>query len=264
MTEKITCPGCGTEELKEATFCSNCNAALHPPPEIINSETVAGTSTVEIPGSMKTIHEHIPSSPDASEQKPQNPVFLFGVVGLIALILVLVLVGAVVFAYYFFTSLDVGKLVPTDSATVVPARTASPLKTPAPPPIPVVTERSSFIVKANDKEWQVSEIAVDNSQMFNTEVRGAIVLDGIGANVGPSGIALAPERRVFKEFLTGSLLMRIRFPDGKTSVVQSAALSDIWQTEENEKGVIEFLINDNAPEKNKGMFLFSAKLENEQ
>ncbi|MDQ3062836.1 MAG: hypothetical protein M3R14_08255, partial [Acidobacteriota bacterium] len=84
----------------------------------------------------------------------------------------------------------------------------------------------------------------------------------IEKNVSPQGIAdkKYQTRRLFPEFPVGALLMRTRYADGKyskISVVATKNSTGIWQNAPDERGRLEFCINDNAPDGNDGVFVVS-------
>lgn len=102
--------------------------------------------------------------------------------------------------------------------------------------------------------WQLSEVKTVGSQNFRVRLKGKIKFDGIKRRVGAKGVNGHTKRRIIKEFKTGALLMRTHYPDGSHSKIQPVASSQYWVNEPNETGKIEFLINDNSPESNKGSF----------
>ncbi len=98
------------------------------------------------------------------------------------------------------------------------------------------------------------------SETFRTSVRGKIYLDDVKENVSPEGTKKNKERRIYKEFKTGALLMRTRFANGKVSNIQPVTASEVWDNAPDESGRIEFLINDNAPEYNSGAFIIAVEM----
>jgi hypothetical protein len=151
---------------------------------------------------------------------------------------------------------------PSASPTVsrVDSPQASPLPTPeasfTPPVEP--TKKGTFTIYANGG-WQLSEIDTVPLENFRTSAAGLIDLAGIKTSVSPSGIADAKtkSRRIYPEYPTGALMMRTRYADGKYSNVQpvtAAPSVGIWQNFPEERGRLEFCINDNVPEGNGGHF----------
>ena len=137
---------------------------------------------------------------------------------------------------------------------------ATPLATPEvsfTPPIEP-TKKGAFTVYANGG-WQLSEIDTVPLENFRTSASGLIDLAGIKTSVSPSGVADAKtkSRRIYLEYPTGALIMRTRYADGKYSNVQpvtAAPSVGVWQNFPDERGRLEFCINDNAPEGNGGHF----------
>lgn len=121
------------------------------------------------------------------------------------------------------------------------------------------TRQGSFRVRA-DRGWQLSEINTVPSEVFRTSVRGMIVLDGIEGSIPPDGISGQRRRRIYRQFPTGALLMRTRFANGKVGNIMPATRYDQWQNYKNESGRLEFLINDNSPENNRGSFVITVRL----
>ncbi|MCA1622512.1 MAG: zinc ribbon domain-containing protein [Acidobacteria bacterium] len=123
------------------------------------------------------------------------------------------------------------------------------------------TARGVFNVKA-DKNWQLSNLDVIGGEKFVLLALGAIDLREIEKGVSPEGVAdkKYQSRRLFAEFPTRALLMRTRYADGKYSKISAVALkkaSGVWQNAPDEFGKLEFCINDNAPDGNKGEFVVS-------
>ncbi|NNE97806.1 MAG: hypothetical protein HKN25_02165 [Pyrinomonadaceae bacterium] len=111
------------------------------------------------------------------------------------------------------------------------------------------TQRGTFRIKSGSG-WQLSNIKTVPNQDFRVLVKGRVKLAGIGKYVSAKGMKGYEDRRVYKKFPTGALLMRTHYPDGRHSAIQPVALGQYWKNEPNETGKIEFLINDNSPEGN--------------
>jgi len=123
------------------------------------------------------------------------------------------------------------------------------------------TAQGVFNVKA-DKNWQLSNLDVVPNEKFVLLAVGNVNLGEIEKNVSPEGIAdkKYQTRRLFPEFPVGALLMRTRYADGKYSKISAVATKNstgIWQNAPDERGRLEFCINDNAPDDNAGVFVVS-------
>lgn len=141
----------------------------------------------------------------------------------------------------------------TEEATTAPDPSFTP---PAKP-----TAQGVFNVKAN-KNWQLSNLDVVPNEKFVLLAVGSVNLGEIEKDVSPEGIAdkKYQTRRLFPEFPAGALLMRTRYADGKyskISAVTSKNSTGIWQNAPDERGRLEFCINDNAPDSNDGEFVVS-------
>lgn len=126
----------------------------------------------------------------------------------------------------------------------------------------VPTKKGSFTVDA-DKGWQLSDIDVVPSQIFTTKVTGKIDVDGIKKSLTSSGYDGDESRRIHTEFFTGALLMRTRYADGGFSNVVAVTAKDTsgsWENRPDERGKLEFTINDNAPQDNSGQLTVSTTL----
>lgn len=154
----------------------------------------------------------------------------------------------------------VGDKSPSPKPSVSPIPNASPVPTPqvsfTPPTEP--TKNGTFTVYANGG-WQLSEIDTVPLENFKTSAAGLIDLSGIKTGVSTKGVtdAKTKSRRIYPEYPTGALMMRTRYADGKFSNVQpvtAAPSLGTWQNFPDERGRLEFCINDNAPENNGGQF----------
>lgn len=141
-----------------------------------------------------------------------------------------------------------------------PSPSASPTESPqvsfTPPVEP--TKKGTFTVYAN-AGWQLSEINTVPLENFRTSAAGLIDLDNIKTGVSTKGVpdAKTKSRRIYAEYPTGALMMRTRYADGKYSNVQpvtAAPSVGVWQNFPEERGRLEFCVNDNAPERNGGQF----------
>lgn len=149
--------------------------------------------------------------------------------------------------------------------TPPPSLSPSPVDSPAPTvsftPPSVPTKKGNFTVAAN-LGWQLSNIDVVPDESFTTTAKGAIDLDGLKKGVSSSGITdeNAKSRRIYQEYPTGALLMRTRYADGKVSIIQPVTAPPslgLWKNAPDERGKIEFCINDNKPERNTGQIIVS-------
>ena len=91
---------------------------------------------------------------------------------------------------------------------------------------------------------------------------GSVNLREIGKVISPEGVddKKYQSRRLFPEFPMGALLMRTRYADGKyskISMVKTKNSTGVWQNAPDERGRLEFCINDKAPEGNDGEFVVS-------
>jgi len=150
------------------------------------------------------------------------------------------------------------------------AANANRASTPAPSPdvsfAPPVepTKSGTFTVYANGG-WQVSDLETVALEEFTTRASGLVDISGIKSNVGPKGVtdAASKSRRLIADFPTGALLMRTRYADGKFSNVQPVSASPSngnWRNFPDERGRLEFCVNDNAGENNGGQFLVTLKM----
>jgi len=83
-------------------------------------------------------------------------------------------------------------------------------------------------------------------------VSGRYDLDGIRDNVTAKGVSSHRSRRVFSKFRTGALLMRTHYPDGRHSNIQAVTTGRDWENFPDEKGHLEFMVNDKEFEGNYG------------
>jgi len=251
-------------------FCLECGTPLTASP-------LSDAKTEYLPVNLQSIPTVAPSI-----NKNRKYFWIFG--GLASL-LILVLLG-IAGALFLANRLGKGNVaVKTPTPAVSPTRKASPTpqksaridlsnasaETPeielnvspnpnfTPPNKP--TARGVFNVKA-DKNWQLSNLDVVGGEKFVLLGLGSVNLREIGKGVSPEGIAdkKHQSRRLFLEFPTGALLMRTRYADGKYSKISMVAAnkaSGVWQNAPDERGKLEFCINDNAPAGNDGEFVVS-------
>ncbi len=149
----------------------------------------------------------------------------------------------------------------TPSNSSSPAANSSPVVTFTPPIEP--TKNATFSVYAN-AGWQLSNIDTVALENFRTSVQGKVDLVGVKTGISASGAkdAASNSRRIYPEYPTGALLMRTRYADGKYSNVMAVTTNGSngsWQNFPDERGRMEFCINDNAPEQNGGQFTVTVK-----
>lgn len=278
------CQNCGNKNADGMNFCSDCGTTLKNLPQMVVplGEITDQTSTEQITDSFGAEREtetvvanrFQPRVPTISTQKPQSSKKIFVIFGGIFAIILLIFTGAFAMLFFYFQSKkQIIELKPTPAPTrriekETPTRTpsvtpeSSPEKTPevtfTPPEEP--TQKDSFTISANREDWQLSEIYTVSSETFNSSSSGTIRLAEIKGNISPKGVNTNKERRIYKQFPTGALLMRTRFADGKTSNIQSVSVSDVWENYPEESGRLEFLINDNAPENNDGKFIVTIEM----
>lgn len=257
------CQNCGAENADEMNFCGDCGARLKNQPQmVVPLETIQSLpDTEDLTESLSAETETIPgnryqppSVPTLSIRQPQSNKKIFAVFGVLFAAFFLVIAAAGAMIYFYIQSPD----------RVITAKpTPTPKKTPeelifTPPDEP--TRQGSFTIGADEEDWQLSDIETVPSETFRTEVRGTIDLDEIGADISPEGVESDKDRRIYKKYPTGALLMRTRFADGETSNIQPVAAADMWENAPDERGRLEFLINDNSPENNRGEFSVSVTL----
>lgn len=288
------CEKCGTENLDDVKFCKNCGAEFAPDPRMIASvETVEslGEELGEELNDTKTETAEVGTrfQDDASIQtftahKPQaSSKTLYWLLGGCLTLLLIAFIAVAIFLYLNWgteraETASNSKTEPTTPAPILidektpeskteeseqteepqlDAETDKPEISFTPPVEP--TRQGSFSVKA-DKGWQVSEINTVPSEIFRTSIRGKVFMGGIDKNVSPEGIEEDTDRRLLKQFPTGALLMRTRFANGKVGNIQPATAYSQWENFKNERGRLEFLINDNSPENNKGEFIVTVRM----
>lgn len=267
------CRNCGLENDAAMNFCLECGMQL-----VGNPLSAAKTEVFQATG----------QSVLSVELPPKKSRKLFWIFGGLASLLILGLLASVGawFALRNFSTDNAGGRKPAPTAPPVKKSTPTPKKTaetnssnssnvadktPAPEdttapkpdftPPTKPTAQGVFNVKA-DKNWQLSEIDVVPNEKFVLLAVGAVNLEGIGKGVLPEGVAdkKYQSRRLYPEFPAGALLMRTRYADGKYSKISMAAdkqAAGIWQNATDERGRLEFCINDNAPDGNDGEFIAS-------
>lgn len=267
------CPNCRFENDSTMNFCLNCGTPLAANPSVAKTEVFPADRL---------------SAPPIVSPKSNNRKY-FWILGGLTSLLILVILGGLG-AWYFVGNLKRNAAdVKTPSPAVSPFRKSSPTpkKTaeiyssnttsnttsespeaeetvaPAPDFTPPTkpTEQGVFNVKAN-KNWQLSNLDVVPNEKFVLLATGSVNLRDVEKDVSPEGVddKKHQSRRIFPEFPTGALLMRTRYADGKYSKISAVGAkkaSGVWQNAPDERGRLEFCINDNATEGNDGEFIIS-------
>jgi hypothetical protein len=152
----------------------------------------------------------------------------------------------------------------TANSNSSPSANSAPAASFTPPVEP--TKKGTFTVYANGG-WQISNIDTVPLENFRTSIDGKVDISGVKTGITAKGVsdATSKARRIYSEYPTGALLMRTRYADGKFSNVMAVAASgstSSWQNYPDERGRIEFCINDNAPESNGGQFTVTVTFTN--
>lgn len=275
------CGTCGRENAEGMLFCTNCGATIPDTPA--HGGLGSGPSSVDtlvINSAPQTSPTNWPNIGD-SYRSPAQPVPASGksrtglIVGMVAAVLLLVILAAGGFGYYFYSrssnevangNNNQGVYTPStgndsddksnSNRKASPTPTATPGKLFEPPTEP--TKDASFTVYANG-DWQLSEIAVLPLERYTTTVQGIVDLAGAkaGLRAGGTNDAQFKSRRLFQEWPTGALLMRTRYADGRfsnTTATSAGGATGSWENLPDERGMLEFRINDNQQQNNGGQF----------
>ncbi len=259
-------------------FCLNCGETLSSdqvpwPQSEQKTSAFAETPTVvrNQPFATRAFQESVP--PPAKSGGSSKLIMVLGGVAVLVLLLIAG-VAAIVGYNYFARSRSVVTNANDASPTIVnkpspnnansPPTNSPPAPTFTPPLEP--TKNGTFTVYANGG-WQLSSIDTVPLENFRTKIQGKVDVSGVKTGITASGVddAASKSRRIYPEFATGALLMRTRYADGKFSNVMAVAgrtSTGSWQNFPDERGRIEFCINDNAPEKNGGQFTVTVTFTN--
>ena len=281
------CGKCGRDNPEDMRFCTNCGSTLSgiaaPGPSAADSNTVETVSfkvdPQTTPTNWPTIGRMYGSpTPPISEAKKSRSGLIIGVIALVLFVAILA-VGAGV-GYYFYSDSrkdeansnnKQGVYTPStvgdsnDNGNTNKAPSPSPTATSSqmfePPTEP--TKDASFTVYANG-DWQLSQIAVVPLETYTTSVDGIVDLAGAKAGLRSRGTndAQYKSRRLFPDWPTGALLMRTRYADGRfsnTVAVSAGGASGSWKNLPDERGMLEFRVNDNQQENNGGQFTIRVK-----
>lgn len=280
----VRCWKCGRENDDEMRFCTNCGTPITP------SQTV-GAAGYD-PSQSETISFNAPPQTAVGRGMPTTPYTAAPpftqsasksrtgmIVGIIASVFVLGIVAlAGVAGYYYYSntgtkngnanqkSIDPNVKPTPDSANANAGPSSEPSPSPAakqlfePPTTP--TKEGSFTVYANEG-WQLSELAVVPLEQYTTTVDGIIDISGVktGVRIGGVSDAKFKSRRLFPEFPVGALVMRTRYADGRFSNMMAMGANGSWENLPDERGMLEFIINDNAPQDNGGQFTVKLKMK---
>jgi zinc-ribbon domain len=278
----IRCGQCGRDNADGMRFCTNCGAALGTeastggrPASDSSQETISFSAPPPTsPTGWPTLgSSYAPPQPAARTVERKNTGLIVGVV----VLLLLGLLGAGgVLGWYFYSksktessneNTENGNTSPTPKPTASntnarPTPTVSPSPSNqsfAPPTVP--SKEGTFTVYANEG-WQLSGIAVVPYEKYTTHVEGIVDLAGAKAGIHAGGDkdAKLKSRRLFAEYPTGALLMRTRYADGRFSNTVAAGESGNWENLPEERGMLEFAVNDNAPQGNGGQFTVRVKM----
>ncbi|MBD0373292.1 MAG: zinc ribbon domain-containing protein [Pyrinomonadaceae bacterium] len=286
----VRCWKCGRENEDGMRFCTNCGTALTPSQaggsgaggyDPSSSETIsfnAPPQTAFSAGATTKPYTAPPFIDNTTPPKSKTGLIIGVIVGV--LLLGLLGIGGVAGYYYYSNSKDVannngnnrnGTIGPDGKPTPAQENTnATPESSPTPTPAPkqlfepptTPTKEGSFTVYANEG-WQMSDIAVVPLEQFTTNVDGIVDIAGVKTGVRAGGLSDSKfkSRRLFPEFPLGALVMRTRYADGRFSNMVTAGTSGNWQNLPDERGMLEFIINDNAPQDNGGQFTVKVKLK---
>ena len=284
----VRCWKCGRENEEGMRFCTNCGSPLTTSPSgsaagynPSQSETISFNAPPQTAIGMGTPTSPYSTAPPFTQSEPKKSKTGM-IVGLIAGALLLGILGvAGVAGYYYYSNTknvatnngnrNQRTLDPDTKPSPAPANAnATPSSEPTPTPAPkqlfepptTPTKEASFTVYANEG-WQMSNIAVVPLEEFNTTTEGIVDISGVKTGVRAGGVSDAKfkSRRLYPEFPVGAIIMRTRYADGRFSNVVAAGTSGSWQNLPDERGMLEFIINDNAPKDNGGQFTIKIKLK---
>lgn len=277
------CGKCHYENSDAMSFCLECGAPLAAAPLVFNLHD-SGTPNQSAPDTAfnKSVETQFGKTPfpatlaTVSQSRPKSSKKIWLVLGgVFSLFGLLIAAGALIVFFNWKSktpivanndsptpapSRNIIDKSPSPKSSVSPSPNASPSVTPQvsfTPPIEP-TKNGTFTVYANSG-WQLSGIDTVPLENFKTSASGLVDLSEIKTGVSTKGItdAKTKSRRIYAEYPTGALMMRTRYADGKYSNVQpvtAAPSIGVWQNFPDERGRLEFCINDNAPESNGGQF----------
>jgi zinc-ribbon domain len=282
----IRCGKCGRDNADGMRFCTNCGELLETAASGGSSSTAADPPSADTlsfsappptsPTGWPTIGSFAPPPPAQPVDKGRGSNTGL-IVGIIVVLLLGVAGAAGLIGWYLYSKpgtevANINRKPENVNATPTPANAntrPSPEAKPSPSPRSfepptVPTKEGKFTVYANEG-WQLSDIAVVPYENYTTRVDGIVDLAGAKAGIragGDKDAKLKP-RRLFAEYPTGALLMRTRYADGRfsnTVAVMGPGTNGSWQNLPDERGFLEFAINDNDPQGNGGQFTISVKM----
>lgn len=294
------CQNCGTENTNEMNFCVQCGASLltvpisaleqsRVPTEAFSENPApAENAAADQNGEVDTVQHSFPPanqrnfapvSPPPPKKSRKSVFWIIGGAVSLMLLLFVGVFGVVLFINY----MELKKSKPTPTPITIASRTPRPSESPNAPASPtpdtsstptqptvsftpptVPTKKGSFNVSAKEG-WQLSNIDVVPNENFMTAAKGKISIDALNANVTTNGLtdANSKSRRAYEQFPTGALLMRTRYADGKVSIIQPVTAPPslgLWRNAPDERGKLEFCVNDNNPGRNSGEFTVTVTL----
>jgi hypothetical protein len=267
------CQNCGTQNEDGMNFCVQCGIPLSKTQNSTGEPTASfklnqTDEPIEKP-EVETLQRNF-SSLQIPQKKGRKKLFwILSGVGALILLLFIGVIGILSFNYAMTkknapkpTPVRTSNNSPVPTASSSPTVLASPEVSFTPPTVP--TKEGSFTVSAY-LGWQISDIDVVPNERFSTSVQGKIDLDGLKKGVSSNGIndENAKSRRLYPQYPTGALLMRTRYADGKFSNIQAVTAPPSigqWQNAPDERGKIEFCVNDNKAGLNLGNLTVTVKL----
>ncbi len=261
------CQNCGTQNEDKMNFCVQCGIALSKTQNSVNeltefSNLKRSDARIENP-EVETLQRNFSSLQPPQNKSSKKLFWILSGVGALILLLFIGVMGILSFNYAM-TKRNAPTPTPVRKSdnSPVPIASSSPTVSFTPPTVP--TKEGSFTVSAY-LGWQISDIDVVANERFSTSVKGKIDLDGLKKGVSSNGIndENAKSRRLYPQYPTGALLMRTRYADGKFSNIQPVTAPPSigqWQNAPDERGKIEFCVNDNKAGLNVGNFTVTVRL----
>jgi hypothetical protein len=277
------CWKCGTDNVEGMSFCTNCGNPLGnrettpagaAPENFSQSETISFNQPPQTsPTGWPTAGYAAPSQPQPAAQGKKNTALIISILAAVLVVGGVVVVG--LFGWFYYA-----KSGPADNENrkidekglngdANKGEKSDPKASPTPSgklfePPTTATKDGTFTVYAN-KGWQMSNIAVVPLEEYTTSVEGIVDLAGAKAGLRPGGTndAKLKGRRLFQEWPAGALLMRTRYADGSfsnTVAVSAGGATGSWKNLPDERGMLEFTVNDNAPQDNGGQFTIRVKM----
>lgn len=290
----ITCWKCRQENADGMRFCTNCGAALGDAAMHNSGPPSSSQATLILNKTPQTVETNWPtvggavggsyaSPPPIPEKKSRTGLIVGSIIAILVLGIVVVGVGIAIYQYTKpatpptdgksdqgvrdsgSANQSTGDSTGTtskDKEGTASSDTKDTTATFAPPT--EATKDASFTIYANEG-WKLSSIAVLPEEEYTTRVDGIIDISEVKAGVRSGGVndAKFKSRRIFPEWPTGALLMRTRYADGRfsnTVALSAGGASGSWKNLPDERGMLEFRINDNAPENNGGQFTVRVKM----